>query len=104
MEYLRADGATLTEVYRTRMEKPSVAGAILPEWILSLKILLGMLVQGLTAVYLLKRIFGQKVSAKMISQHARLILNIREVKQLTLGAEDSSRTKGRKSGRKTATK
>ena len=56
------------------MEKPSVAGAILPERILSLKILLGMLVQGLRAVYLLKRIFGRKVSPKMISQHARFII------------------------------
>jgi len=93
MTYFRTEGADLVDTYRKTIEKPSVAGAVLPEWILSVHFLLGIVVQGLTAVYLLKKIFGSRVPPKRISQHAETILNIREVKQLGIIASSAGRTK-----------
>jgi len=93
MTYFRTKGADLVDIYRRKIEKPSVAGVALPEWILSVQFILGMVLQGLTIAYLLKKIFGSRIPPKRIAQHAETILNIREVKQLGIITSGAGRTK-----------
>ena len=96
MKYFKTDGADLTEIYRKRIEKPSVAGVIIPEWVLSLKVLLWILLKGLAIVYLLEKIYGSKVPPRRISECARTIVNMQDVKQLTVIASEVTRPKIRK--------
>lgn len=96
MTYFRTDGADLAEIYHKKIEKPSIAGVIIPEWVLSLKILLWILLKGLTVIYVLKKIFGSKVPPKRISQCAQTVINIQHVKQLNLVVSEVTRTKTKK--------
>jgi hypothetical protein len=82
------------------IEKPTIAGVILPEWVLALQTIVDILAGGLTISQILRRNSKGKVSTQETRIHGDKIIQINRVKNLKIIVNESRKKSKQKRNRK----
>jgi hypothetical protein len=84
IRYFRGPGKSLTDIYEHEIQKPTIAGAILPDWVLALGIIVGLVSGGFTIADVLSRMLKGKANKQDVKVQSGAILSINEVQNLNI--------------------
>ncbi len=97
IRYFRGPGKSVAKIYEQKIQKPTIAGAILPDWVLALAIIVDLIAGGFTIADVLHKALRGKVGKQEAKTQGSAILNIKEVQNLRVIVNEARRsTKRRK--------
>lgn len=90
MSILRKKGQKFLQSYSEDHPEERVGGIILPEWVIALEVVMGILVSGVTLIYILKKLFRKKFKEEEIQKFHSEIYNIKDVQTLIIIKQDKT--------------